>query len=250
MSQGHWPELRWDEAVDRVQRVVFRIYAGPFSSTGFVVGLGSDRQSGEWYATLATAWHVVAGLPGSSHDIKFVSADKRIVLSSETHEIAFHPLGEPRFDTALVVVKTGQPLLAVDALLPILPFDVMLARGADAGWLGFPGLVEPELCFFHGHISGYLADPPMYLVDGVAINGVSGGPAFDSRAHLIGMISAYIPNVVDGKTTLPGLLAVTPINAIRYWMEYRLGASVLKKGPDGSLTPQDDGGKASPPTSQ
>ncbi len=158
-----------------------------------------------------------------------VSADKKIVLSSKTDQIGFHPIGDTRYDTALIIVKTGEPLFEESELLPLLPFDSMLARGADIGWLGFPGMTEPELCFFHGYISGYLNDPPTYLVDGVAINGVSGGPAFDNRSHIVGLVSAYIPNKVDSFTTLPGLLALIPINAIRYWLEDVFGARVLKK---------------------
>lgn len=136
-------------------------------------------------------------------------------------------IGSPKHDTGLIVVKTGNTLYEPSDLLPLPPFDSTLARGADIGWLGFPGLFESELCFFHGHISGYLNDTPTYLVDGVAVNGVSGGPAFDNRAHLIGLVSAYIPNRVDAQTTLPGLMALVPINVIRYWMEHRLRATVL-----------------------
>ena len=48
-----------------------------------------------------------------------------------------------------------------------------------------------------------------YFLDGVAINGVSGGPAFhllDSQEEpcITGIVSAYIPNVATG-STLPGL---------------------------------------------
>ncbi len=228
MSEHTCPELPWDEAVDRVERVVFRINAGSYAGTGFVVSLGYDRQTSEAYAIIATAWHVIADLPNTSDDIKLTSTDKGKVLSSDKDLIAFHPLGDEGYDTGLIIVKTGEPLLKESELLPIYPFDSVLARGADIGWLGFPGLAEHELCFFHGFISGYLNDPPTYLVDGVAIHGVSGGPAFDNRAHLIGMVSAYIPNRIDRQTTLPGLLALTPINAIRYWMEHRMGATVLK----------------------
>lgn len=104
-----------------------------------------------------------------------------------------------------------------------------MARGAEIGWLGFPGIVEPELCFFHGYVSGYLNDPPTYLVDGVAINGVSGRPVFDNRAHVIGLVCAYRPNRIDDQTTLPGVTALMPTNAIRYWMEEHIGAKVRKR---------------------
>lgn len=229
MGQPEWKELRWDEAVDRVGNVVFRITAGSSGGTAFVVGLGHDKEQAQSYACLATAWHVVSDLPGTSADIQMVSADKKKVLSSDRHQMGFHPLGKAGYDTALIVVNTGHALLEEAELAPLFPFESVLARGADVGWLGFPGLAQGELCFFHGFISGYLNDPPTYLVDGVAVNGVSGGPAFDNRAHLIGMVSSYLPNRVDKQTTLPGLLAVTPINAIRYWMEHIIRARVLGK---------------------
>jgi hypothetical protein len=81
--------------------------------------------------------------------------------------------------------------------------------------------------FFHGHVSGYLKEPPTYLVDGVAIDGVSGGPAFDNRCHIIGLVSSYLPNKIDEKTILPGLLALVPINAIRYFMEQNMKTTIL-----------------------
>jgi hypothetical protein len=52
------------------------------------------------------------------------------------------------------------------------------------------------------------------LVDGVAINGVSGGPAFlpvDKDQFILGgMVSAYIPNRATGES-LPGVCVVRSI---------------------------------------
>jgi hypothetical protein len=228
-STAKWPELRWDEAVDRVSPSVYRLYAGRFAGTGFLIGLGRDPKNGDYYATIATAWHVLAALPGTTDELEIVSADRKTVFTSAADQVGFYPLGDARYDTGLIVLRTGMRLADEKELLPLFPHDCVLARGADIGWLGFPGITEPELCFFHGHVSGYLNDPPTYLVDGVAINGVSGGPAFDNRAHVIGLVSAYMPNKVDESTTLPGLMTLVPINAIRYWMEHRMGARVLKK---------------------
>ena len=90
----------------------------------------------------------------------------------------------------------------------------MLPRGTAIGWLGYPGLVFPELCFFHGVVSGHLETPPVYLIDGVAINGVSGGPAFDPSGLVVGLVSAYLPNRLHPDTTLPGLMIVTPLTHI------------------------------------
>jgi hypothetical protein len=224
-----WPELRWDEVVDRASKSMFRLYAGSSAGTGFLVSLGSDPRTGDCFATLATAWHVLQALPGTTEDLKIVSVDRKTVFSSAADRVGFYPLGEARYDTGLIVVRTGSPLAKAQELLPLLPYDSVLARGADICWLGFPGIFEPELCFFHGHVSGYLNDPPTYLVDGVAVNGVSGGPVLDNRAHVIGLVSAYIPNRVDQSTTLPGVMAVVPINAVRYWMEHHVGARVLRQ---------------------
>lgn len=94
-------------------------------------------------------------------------------------------------------------------LLPLFPHDFILARGTEVGWPGFPGFVNPQICFFHGYVSGHLDAPPTYLVDGVAINGVSGGPVFDDRGQAVGIVSAYLPNRVDPATTLPGLELVS-----------------------------------------
>jgi hypothetical protein len=66
---------------------------------------------------------------------------------------------------------------------------------------------KASLCFFSGHISAWLEPDEAYLVDGVAINGVSGGPAFIPERMLIGVVSAYIPNRATGEL-LPGLAVV------------------------------------------
>lgn len=213
--------------MDRVEKCVFRIYAGSSAGTCFLISLGQSSDKSEFIAMFATAWHVVKDMVGSSDDIQLVSADRSKTFDSASVQIGFAPLGDAKFDTGLIIVQTKEPLLLESELLPFLPPESMLARGAEIGWVGFPGLVEPELCFFHGHISGYLHEPPTYLVDGVAINGVSGGPAFDNRACLIGLVSAYIPNRIDAQTTLPGITALVPINAIRYHMEHNLRARVL-----------------------
>lgn len=203
------------------------VRAGTSAGTCFVVSLGYSRDKSKVGVMFGTAWHVLEGVVGTGDEIYLVSADKGIRFNSKAQNIGFWRLGAELFDTAVISLLTEEPFLEPSDLLPILPFDSMMARGAAVGWVGFPGLVEPELCFFHGHISGYLHDPPTYLVDGVATNGVSGGPAFDDRAHLIGLVSAYIPNRVDSRTTLPGLMTVVPINAIRYWLEHNMQARVL-----------------------
>jgi hypothetical protein len=54
-----------------------------------------------------------------------------------------------------------------------------------------------------------------YLIDGVAINGVSGGPVFhctySNKAQIIGCVSMYHANRVTGEA-LPGLLRAQDVS--------------------------------------
>jgi hypothetical protein len=225
----NWPKLEWHEVIDRVSSSVFRIVTDQSGGTGFVFAVSQDLHNAKYNSMLATAWHVIKDAVGTSSALSLISSDGLRMLNSTADKISYMQLGDDAFDTAIIMVESSTPLIDINALLPIMPSESMLARGSEIGWLGFPGIAEPELCFFTGVVSGYLHNPPNYLVDGVAINGVSGGPVFDNRCHLVGMMTAYIPNQIDEKTTLPGLSSVTPINSIRFWAEEILGARVHKK---------------------
>ena len=67
-----------------------------------------------------------------------------------------------------------------------------------------------DLCFFTGHVSSWLANEESYLIDGVAINGVSGGPAFSNDPEFCGVVTAYIPNRATGES-LPGVCLVRDV---------------------------------------
>ena len=93
-------------------------------------------------------------------------------------------------------------------LIPLLPSSTMLPIGTEVGWLGYPGIAQQTLCFFSGIVSARQEWRHAYLIDGVAINGVSGGPVVHSTeadgVQIIGTLSAYISNRATGET-LPGL---------------------------------------------
>ena len=73
-------------------------------------------------------------------------------------------------------------------------------------------------CFFSGRVSAHLDSKDGYFVDGVAINGVSGGPAFhyepDGSLVLTGLLSAYMPNKAPG-VPLPGLAVVKHVGQLQ-----------------------------------
>lgn len=174
---------------------------------------------------LVTALHVVQDVLGNDQPLDLVRSDGSVISKLVSGPVRIYPIGPPECDTALIEVPTKEPLVTERELLPI-PLETMLPRGAAIGWLGYPGLVFPELCFFHGVVSGYQERPPIYLVDGVAINGVSGGPAFDRSGLVVGLVSAYLSNQIAPGTTLPGLMIITPLNLVRLWMQELLGAKV------------------------
>ena len=221
-------ELRpWEEVIPPLEPLVFRVHAADSVGTGFIIGL--SRDDGGRHTMLVTALHVVEDVLGNDLPLGLVRSDGTDLSSLIAGPVRVYPVGPPECDTALLEVPTIEPLISPEALLPI-PLETMLPRGADLGWLGYPGLVLPELCFFRGVVSGYQERPPIYFVDGVAINGVSGGPAFDRSGLVVGLVSAYVPNQVAPGRTLPGLMIVTPLTLVRLWMQEILGATVHKRG--------------------
>ena len=75
------------------------------------------------------------------------------------------------------------------------PIESRLQLDVDVGWLGDPA-VTGTLCFFSGSVSAFQKKRNAYLIDGVAISGVSGGPVLHSHptdgVQIVGSITEYI----------------------------------------------------------
>ena len=132
-------------------------------------------------------------------ELMFVTDDKRVILP------------DPKSDSAVILFDPSE-LKLPKKLLPLIPSDQVLRVGAEVGWLGYPSVAPNTLCFFSGLVSSVRIDDDSaetYFIDGVAINGVSGGPVFALPARkrnpeIVGTISAYYANIATGRT-LPGL---------------------------------------------
>lgn len=118
-----------------------------------------------------------------------------------------------------------------------------LKTGAEMGWCGFPSVAPSrQNCFFSGHVSAYISDKDSYLVDGVAINGVSGGPAFyvtesePFETRIAGVINAYVPNRIAGEL-LPGLAIVRSVNPYRETLENIKSIDQAKKQARENINP-------------
>ncbi len=192
--------MEWHQAVDLIRPHVVRIYTPQGSGTGFLVSRSDD---GSVYG-IATAAHVVSQAHYWEQPIRLQPAigGEVVLLRSGDRAIV---IDESR-DTAVILLNN--PALGLPAQpSPLMDEGYFLKVGNPIGWLGFPAIQGANLCFFTGTVSAYGEASHAYFVDGVAINGVSGGPAFtadDGGPRIIGLVSAYVPNRATGET-LPGL---------------------------------------------
>lgn len=200
----HIKSMSFQKGVEAIKPYVVEIETPRGSGTGFLCTYPKDKA----FCAIATAAHVIKESRVweepirirhyTSGKIKLLKASKRVIFISR-------PL-----DTAVILFEhKGLPL--PEATLNFIPKRRHCRVGLEIGWLGFPS-VHPDLCFFAGRISCWLKNPGSYLVDGVAINGVSGGPAFYPKGKeicIIGSVSAYLPNR-EGIT--PGLAMISGVD--------------------------------------
>jgi hypothetical protein len=199
-------EQSWQDLVDIVSPHVLRVLTPRGNGTGFL--LYNSKMKG--FSAIATAAHVVNGAHFWEEPIRLqhVGSGKNAIIRAEGRAA----LIENDKDVAAITFPT-QDLGLPEVPLRLSREDFFVRVGVEIGWLGFPA-ISHDLCFFSGRVSAYVSSEERYLVDGVAINGVSGGPAFcaehDGTVSLIGVLSAYIPNRARGDT-LPGLAVVADI---------------------------------------
>lgn len=198
-------QLVWINALNIVKPYVFRIDTPDGYGTGFQIFNSEDKK----HIGIATALHVVEHAFDWNELLKIRHFESRKeVLIDHTQRETFK---SKNFDLALILLAKNK-LPVKDDILELVPDTKRLLEGSEIGWCGFPVMAPNNLCFFAGHVSSYLPKELSYLVDGVAISGVSGGPAFsfvikeDTPPELIicGLVSAYIPTRVSGES-LPGV---------------------------------------------
>jgi hypothetical protein len=191
----------WAKAVGTMKPYIFRIETPHSRGTGFQLTTSEDTG----LCGIATALHVIQQAFEWEEPIRIehYTSSKTLLLKPPERAIKVHT----EMDLAFVVFdKEDLPLQQVS--IPLIPEDTVLKQGIQTGWCGFPAMAPRDLCFFSGVISCYLHNENSYLVDGVAINGVSGGPSFyvndEREVNLCGIVSEYRPNVASG-VVLPGV---------------------------------------------
>lgn len=208
------PNLEWYDAVDLLREHVFKISTPSGFGTGFLLEVGEQGD----LCSIATAAHVIRHAHRWEEPIRLdhYASGQSVLLREPDRAIL---IGD-RLDTAAVTfLKQALPVPAVAH--PLAPHDRRLKVGNEVGWVGFPAMSPEILCFFAGRVSAYLSDPDSYLVDGVAIHGVSGGAAVTPDADgitVIGVVSAYVPNRATGEP-LPGLCVISDIAPLHWALE-------------------------------
>ena len=203
--------MSWDQAVKSIAPHVVKIATPGGHGTGFLAFYNHDRS---WCA-IATAAHVVAHADEWQQPIRiehqgsatpnFLAADKRVIMLDHNT------------DSAIVLFLKGD-LELPEIPITLLPVETPCGIGMEVGWLGFPAIEPDTLCFFSGTVSAHLASRKAYMIDGVAIHGVSGGPVVhcteDGEIQIVGSVSAYHANRATGEA-LPGLLKAQDISHFR-----------------------------------
>ena len=194
----------WREAIEIVKSYVVKITTPSGTGTGFLCAYTEDKK----VCGIATAAHVVNKAHTWEEPIRIqhFNSGETILLHVSNRAIKL----DLKLDTAVILFAKGKMPFPEDTLT-FLSEKKYRKAGNEIGWVGFPSVSPNNLCFFTGSISCWVNDLQSYLVDGVAINGVSGGPVFYTTTkgiEVIGSVSAYLPNKVG---VTPGLAMVSHV---------------------------------------
>jgi hypothetical protein len=198
----------WDQAVKIVAKHVVKIATPSGHGTGFLAFYNHDMS---WCA-IATAAHVVAHADEWQQPIRIMHQDSAspLFLAAANRVIML----DQSTDSAIVLFLKGD-LQLPEVPIALLPMGTPCGIGMEVGWLGFPAIEPNTLCFFSGTVSAHLAARKAYLIDGVAIHGVSGGPVIhcpdSENVQIVGCVSAYHANRATGEA-LPGLLKAQDVS--------------------------------------
>lgn len=194
--------MAWSACYKNILPYVFAIETPDGSGSGVYVATNDAKN----LAVIATAAHVVEHAEDWKLPIKVrqhTSGKERFLKENE--RVIFL---DRRRDSACILVPTVDFDLP-NELLPMMAADKYKPIGIEVGWVGYPGIASPHLCFFSGRLSAFLPKDDSYLIDGVAIHGVSGGPVFamlaNDKPELLGTVTSYMPNRIRGEA-LPGML--------------------------------------------
>ena len=212
-------QTKWRKAVEIVKPHVVKVRTPRGSGTGFLCAYTKDKT----ICGVATAAHVVSESHLWEEPIRIEHYDSRKTQLLRAADRIIYL--DRQLDTAVIVfLKSKSPL--PDKPLTFISEEKHIKVGIEIGWVGFPAVSTENLCFFTGINSCWVHRWKTYLIDGVAINGVSGGPAFyptTKSIKVIGSVSSYLPNRAGATPGLAMISAVDQfqkvIKAMKDWEE-------------------------------
>ncbi|HVT73853.1 MAG TPA: serine protease [Lacunisphaera sp.] len=191
--------MAWHVTYSKVLPYIVKIKTPDGHGTGFFFAQNKTKT----IVAVATALHVIEDADTWQKPIKVFHefSGKELHLNDTDRAV----LRYPGRDTAAIIF-TRKELPFPDATLPLMDKTFYKSVGWDLAWAGYPGICPSKVCLFQGSVSCFDTEEDYYLIDGVAISGVSGGPVFarnkENGAELIGIVSEYWSRA--GST--PGLL--------------------------------------------
>ena len=200
--------MDWHVHVQNMLPHVVRVTTPTGQGSGFLL-LSTTR-----VASVMTAAHVVRDALAWQQVVRIHHSAFRAGSTSflAPNGVSIHP----ERDSACLIFPLPTEGNAEGDALPEVPIELVprgegVRPGVEVGWLGYPGKF-PGVCFFSGCISAVQAGE-RYFVDGVAVPGVSGGPAFyydteSERLRVLGTITAYR----RGGSDLPGLMVADDVS--------------------------------------
>lgn len=200
--------MNWDQVVQKVTPYIVKIETPTGYGTGFLSLYNDDKT----WCGISTAAHVVSDADEwqkpirirhhESGAVTYLQSDQRVIFIDFTT------------DSAVILFFKGDFQLP-EFPIALFPVGTPIGIGVEVGWLGFPNIQSSTLCFFSGNVSARQEFRNAYLIDGVSIHGVSGGPVLfrheTDGVQIIGTVSAYHANRATGEA-LPGLLIAQDVS--------------------------------------
>lgn len=196
--------MNYEEAYKEMSNCILKIETPNGYGTGFI---GFDNDS---YIGIATAYHVVKSAHIEQYPIKITHYNSQKSLWILPG--CYNTVNNEEADSSFIFIEKRFINFSDICIIPpkFLNYEDNINIGCNTCWLGFPNITPNVLCIFSGIISSIVTlGGDLYIIDGVSIHGVSGGPVVvltDDGYKVIGIVTGYRPNVVNENNVLPGLM--------------------------------------------